>query len=290
MATNLLNRAQISYTDNGTAGSAVSNQTNTTLLDQYTMTVTKEALTNEVRAGDTAAYAVRIENNGAGSIMGITVTDDLGATAGDPAVLSYVDGSVQFYLNGTEIPGTATPDTGGITFAATATLAPGDNLIVMYLAQLADNATTPVTNSVTVTANTSESASAVVTATASTTITPTAYADVTVFKTADKATVMNGDTLTYTFTLMNTGFDAAEGVVFTDAFPAEFTVTSVSYTVDGVTTPVDPSDYDVTVPNTLTLPADGSTLTLSVPAATEAGPGVLTITVIGTISDSVSVE
>ena len=62
MATNLLNRAQVSYTYNGTAGSAVSNQTNTTLLDQYTMTVTKDALVSEVRAGDTAAYAVRLDH------------------------------------------------------------------------------------------------------------------------------------------------------------------------------------------------------------------------------------
>ena len=53
---------------------------------------------------------------------------------------------------------------------------------------------------------------------------------------------------------------------------------------------IDPADYDVTVPNTLTLPSDGSTLALSVPAATEAGPGVLTITVTGTISDTASVK
>ena len=93
MATNLLNRAQISYTYSGNAGTAVSNQTNTTLLDEFTMDVTKEALTEEVRAGDTAAFVVRVDNTGVGTLLGITVTDDLGAEAGVPAELDYVEGS-----------------------------------------------------------------------------------------------------------------------------------------------------------------------------------------------------
>ena len=50
MATSLLNRAQISYTYGGAEGAAVSNQTTTTLVDQYTMTAVKETLTPEVRA------------------------------------------------------------------------------------------------------------------------------------------------------------------------------------------------------------------------------------------------
>lgn len=290
MATSLLNRAQVSYTFNGTTGSAVSNQTNTTLLDEFTMDVTKEALVTEVRAGDTAAYIVRVDNTGAGTLLGITVTDDLGAAACGPAELTYVEGSVEFYVNGDSVEGTATPGTDGITFAVATPLAPGDNLIVVYLARLSETAAEPVTNTATVTANTSETAAAVVTAEASATITPTVFADITVFKAADRATVMNGDTLTYTFTLMNTGAEAATGVEFTDAFPAEFTVTGVSYTVGTVTTPVSPADYDITVPNTLTMPADGSTLELTVPAATEAGPGILTITVTGTVSDVTIIE
>lgn len=290
MATNLLNRAQVSYTYSGNAGTAVSNQTNTTLLDEFTMDVTKEALTEEVRAGDTAAYVVRVDNTGAGTLLGITVTDDLGAAAGAPAELTYVEGSVEFYVNGDSVEGTATPDADGITFAVAIPLTPGDNLLVVYLARLSETATVPVTNTATVTANTSSTAAAVVTAQASVTITPTVFADITIFKAADKATVMNGDTLTYTFTLMNTGAEAATGVVFTDAFPAEFTVTSVSYTVGDVTTPVSPADYTITAPNTLTMPAEASTLALTVPAATEAGPGVMTITVTGTIAETTIIE
>ena len=58
-----------------------------------------------------------------------------------------------------------------------------------------------------ITASADTGEATVVTATASATVTPSTFADVTVFKAADKATVTSGETLTYTFTLMNTGFE-----------------------------------------------------------------------------------
>ena len=159
----------------------------------------------------------------------------------------------------------------------------GDSLMVIYLAEVDEAAAVPITNTATVTANTAAVEKESVIASASATVTPTAFADISIFKAADTDTVVSGDTLTYTFTLMNTGFDAAEDVVFTDAFPAEFGITGVSYTIDGVTTPVDPADYTVSG-NTLTLPAETSALALGVAPATETGPGMTVITVTGTIA------
>lgn len=284
MATSLLNRAQISYTFNGSAASAVSNQTNTTLVNQYTMLAAKTTLTPELRAGNNAAYTVRIENNGAGTLSNISAFDNMGMEAGTVyAPLTYVDGSAVFYLNGTAVSGTATVDTDGVNFVANTELAPGDNLLIFYLAELDTAATAPVSNTVTVTASTDATAAAVITGSDTATVTPVTFADVSIFKTADKDTVVDGDTLTYVFTLMNTGFDAAQAVTLTDAFPAEFTVTSISYTIDGVVTPIANTDYTITDPNTLTVPAAGSALTISVPAATEEGPGITTITVNGII-------
>jgi len=290
MATNLLNRAQISYSyGGGEASSAVSNQTSTTLLDQYTMLVTKTTLKPELRAGSNAAYVVRIENNGAGTLSGITVEDNLGALLGGAPQLEYVEDSAAFYLNGSPVTGTAAASANGVTFSTTEQLEPGSNLIVIYLAQLSEAADATVTNTATVTANTGAAIQAVITETASATVTPVTFANVAIFKSADRDTVVEGDTLVYTFTLMNTGYEAAEAVTLTDAFPTEFSVGSVSLDIGGTETPVTPADYTVTG-NTMTFPAAGSALTVSVPAATEAGPGVTVITVTGTIGNTAVIE
>ena len=284
MATSLLNRAQISYTYGGAEGTAVSNQTNTTLIDQYTMSAAKETLTPEISSGNNAAFYVLVENTGVGTLSGISIEDDLGMMAGaSSAPLSYVENSAVFMKNGEVITGTATTGAAGVTFDTAAELATGDSLTVMYLAEVDEAATVPITNTATVTANTTAVEKESVIASASATVTPTAFADISVFKAADPDTVVSGDTLTYTFTLMNTGYEAADAVTFTDAFPAGFNITDVSYTVDNMTTPVDPADYTVSG-NTLTLPAAGSSLVIGVAAATETGPGTTVITVTGTIS------
>ena len=283
MATSLLNRAQLSYTFNGSAGSAVSNQTNTTLLDQYTITVTKDTLTPEVKAGCNAAYVVRVENNGAGTINEVTVVDNLGGTGSGDAVLTYVDESAKFYLNGTPIEGNAETGDDGVTFTTATPLESGDNLLIFYVATLDSAQTEPVTNTASVTAATSSPTEPTVSGSDTATVTPTTYADVSMIKSADKDTVVSGDTLTYTFALINTGFEAAESITLTDEFPDEFTVTSVSYTANGVTTPVSSDDYTLEG-ETLTLPASSSSLVISVPAATSAGPGLTTITVTGTVA------
>ena len=105
-----------------------------------------------------------------------------------------------------------------------------------------------------------------------------------VYKQADRSTVSVGGALTYTFTLTNTGNEAATGVVMTDALPASFVPNLVQLTVNGATTTFSEGQYS-TDPSThvLTLPTSGGP-SISVPAATENGPGTATITVTGTIT------
>ena len=275
MATELLNRAQITYD-----GSAVilSNQTNTTLVDTNTMEMTKTAVDSSISAGSDAVYVVRLENTGTNNLTGISITDDLGEDE-----LTYVNGTAQFYLNGSPVTGTATPGSGNVVFATTETLEPGDNLIVIYAASTDDDQTCSVTNTVTATATADCSSRAVVTATAEETITIEPEANVSIFKSADQDTVSSGDTLTYTFTLMNTGTADATNVKFTDELPEEFTVQSVSYNTGSGNVPIGPSDYTI-VGNTLTVPSESSSLSGTIPAATSAGPGILTLTVTGTIA------
>ena len=275
MATNLPNRAQLTYD-----GSAVvlSNQTNTTLVDTNTMEMTKKAVDMSVAAGSDAVYVVRLENTGANSLTNISITDDLGMGA-----LTYSENTAQFYINGSSVTGTAAASMGSVVFTTTETLEPGDNFIVVYAASVGADQTEPITNTVTANATAAAPVSAAVTATADETINITAVPNVSIFKSADKDTVTSGDTLTYTFTLMNTGSADAENVKFTDVLPEEFTVQTVSYNTGGQDMPIAPADYTFQ-DNTLTIPSETGTLTLSVPAATSDGPGITTITVTGTIA------
>lgn len=285
MATNLPNRAQVTYTYGNSQETALSNETNTTLLDEFTMEVTKTAVASGIRSGSNAAYILRIDNSGPGTLYNPTITDDLGNSSvnADPP-LKYIEGSAKFYVNGDPAAGTASSSENQIVFSSGAALQPGDNLIVVYAASVDETQEGTITNTITAQANSGSASGALITDTATATITLTPYANISIFKTADKASVVSGDTLTYTFTLMNTGAQAADSISFVDALPSEFTVTSVSYTTNGTTTPIDSTDYSITTPNTLTIPDVGSSLVISVPAATTAGPGITTITVTGTVS------
>lgn len=285
MATNLPNRAQVTYTYGNSQETALSNETNTTLLDEFTMEVTKTAIASGIRSGSNAAYILRIDNSGPGTLYNPTITDDLGNSSvnADPP-LKYIEGSAKFYVNGDPAAGTASSSENQIVFSSGAALQPGDNLIVVYAASVDETQAGTITNTITAQANSGSASGALITDTATATITLTPYANISIFKTADKASVVSGDTLTYTFTLMNTGAQAADSISFVDALPSEFTVTSVSYTTNGTTTPIDSTDYSITTPNTLTIPDVGSSLVISVPAATTAGPGITTITVTGTVS------
>ena len=284
MPTNLPNRASISY--NG-SGVVLSNQTNTTLIDQYTVELTKTPVVDTVIAGGDAVYVISLANTGAGALDGATLTDNLGGTENQ---LSYVDGSAQFYMNGELVTGTATPDADGVVFGYADTIIPGDNLLVIYAASVGIAQTGTITNTVTADVPTAEQTQRIIVAQASATITITPVANVSIFKAASADTVQIGDTLTYTFTLMNTGSEAAENINFTDALPEQFNVTSVSYTVDGTETPIADTDYTIEAPNTLIIPADGSTLEIDIPAATEEGPGITTITVTGTINGGSTIQ
>ncbi|MBR0089880.1 MAG: DUF11 domain-containing protein [Clostridia bacterium] len=284
MPTNLPNRASISY--NG-SGVVLSNQTNTTLIDQYTVELTKTPVVDTVIAGGDAVYVISLANTGAGALDGATLTDNLGGTE---TPLSYVDGSAQFYMNGELVTGTATPDADSIVFGYADTITPGDNLLVIYAASVGIAQTGTITNTVTADVPTAEQTQRIIVAQASATITITPVANVSIFKAASADTVQIGDTLTYTFTLMNTGSETAENINFTDALPEQFYVTSVSYTVDGTETPIADTDYTIEAPNTLIIPADSSTLEIDIPAATEEGPGITTITVTGTINGGSTIQ
>jgi len=280
MATSLSNQANISYTySSGGSGSAVSNTTTTTLLDEYSITATKTSFTDTYREGTNLAYLIRIENNGTGTLYSVTAQDDLGQGA-----LSYVDNSAvliigdEYYV----ISPSAVSET--LTFILPIPLAPGEVAFIGYLANVSvapSGENTDITNTTDVTARSGSATGEEISVTPapSATVTQESYAEVAILKEADKSTVNPGDTLTYTFTLTNTGNEDAQGVVLSDTLPQGFTVTNVQSVTNGIVTTYDETDYSIDeTTNTLTLPIVSSGVTITVPAQS-----VTTIIIGGTV-------
>ena len=288
MPTNLNNQASVTYSYSaGGTGSANSNMTTTTLLDEYSLSAAKSSLLSSYRPGENLTYMLNLENNGSGALYNVTVTDDLGA-AGGTAPLSYVNGSAVLLINSMYYTINPTVGDNGLTFVLPVPLQPQAVAYIIYVATVDEDlpsTTGNIVNTATITANEGSTSGNLLTVNPSPTATVTAesYADVSIYKEADKATVNTGDTLTYTFTLTNTGNETAEGVRMTDVLPESFSVSSIQSITNGVVTTYAAQDYTIGSGNELVLPAEGAPVTISVPAATDDGAGITTIVVTGTV-------
>ena len=289
MPTPITNQATINYTyGNNIPGTSTSNIATTTLLDPTSLSATKTALVGNYRPGDNITYMVRVVNNGTEAMNNIVVTDDLGsATAVDP--LDYVAGSAAVYRNCVQDASITPTVTGGNLVFTIPTLAAGESVMLLYVTKVTGNAGTASGSQITNTAAVTSGAYTVTPA-PSATITAANYANVQVFKTASPDTVASGDTLSYTFDLINSGNAPASNVVLTDTLSTNYTPTGVSLEQNGVITPIAAAYYTfnqatglLTVPNT----AAGAPV-ITVPSATVAGPGIIRLVVTGTVNAPVT--
>lgn len=282
MATILENRANISYSYNGSQGrpGAESNTTSTVLVEPCSVTLTKSPLYASYRSGDTVSFVVRAENTGSAALEGVTFSDNLGS---DAAVkpLTYVSDSLRVYVDGA--PVTVTPSqSGGLSFTLASALLPGSSVIAVYSA-VTDSDSASVTNTVTMTATGAAPAGCAINQTAESTVTAVSYANLSIYKSASADTVTSGEQLSYTFTIMNGGSAEATDVVLTDTLPSVFSVQTVSVTDASGTRVYGAGEYSVdAATNTITLPnTAGEPITVA--AATDSGPGIATVTVTGKV-------
>ena len=282
MAT-ITNQANLTYTYGTTTATVASNIAETEWA--AALDAEKRVLEEAYREGSTLTYLISLTNSAAAPVEDLVITDNLGAFtpagAGAPVVPLTFAGNATLFIDGVfseELTPTPAPE--GIRFTIPSIPA-NANALLIY--QTTANAFAPLAagSEITNTATIGETEPLTVSAT----VPVAAYADVSVEKEMRPNPITDGDTLTATFTIENRGNTEATGLVLTDDFL--ITLSDVAATVNGA--PLTDFTFESDL---LTLPAEGSGTTLSVPAATftqddtgaiSVTPGVLTVVITGTV-------
>lgn len=285
MAT-FFNQATLSF-----GGNVVnSNTTEAELLSG--LSITKTAVNTTYEAGGSVVYVVTVTNMGGSAYNGLTVTDDLGAytTAGGTTAvpLTYVDGSILYYLNGTQQPAPTVTAVGNLEISDI-NLPPDSTATFIYEARVNEFAPIAEESVITNTASTNGGAGVGVISD-SATIEVNEAPVLTIAKAVCPAVVTDNGQLTYTIIVQNLGNTpviATDNVIINDTFNpilSDITVTlngaplteGAGYTYNEATGEFATTDGTVTVPAATYVqdPVTGVITTT---------PGVATLTVSGTV-------
>ena len=254
--------------------------------------LSKTAITGTYSAGGNLVYTITLGNMGTSPYNALTVTDDLGSYSlpGGATVvpLTYVDGSLVYYLNGVLQPAPAVSSVSNLEISGI-NLPAGSTATFIYEAVANEFAPIGAGASITNTASTDGGAGVGI-ITASATVVVSEAPQLTIAKAVCPATVNDNGTLTYTLIVQNLGnipVVATDGVIVSDIFNpvlSNITVTlngeplaeNIGYTYNETTGEFSTTDGTVTVP-AATYTQDGVTGTVTTT------PGVTVITVTGTV-------
>lgn len=262
MPTSFTNQANLSYNNQITNSNIVSG------VLQEVLSVSKSAISGDYRQGDTVTYAVSVINSGTTAFNNLTLSDNLGAyasgtAAGTVTPLTFINGSVVLYTNGTPRQTTAPIVSSTAPLTITGLNVPaGGNILLLYSANANQYApqgmASSITNMVTLSGG-----GLVTPITAASSTNANAAARLSVVKSLNPTTVVANQPMTYTFTIQNTGATAtttADNLILNDVFDPILDITSV--TLNGVAL-TENTDYTynnatgafATVANRITVPA-----------------------------------
>lgn len=219
------NVATVTYTSGVFSGSSLSNSLSVPFF-QPVISLAKSGSTANATVGDTISYTLTVTNTGNYG-ANLTFTDNV------PAGTSFVPNSV--LVNGLPLP-LADPSTG----IQAGVLAAGATTIVIF-SVVVNSLTTPQllvnqgTANYTFTLPDGRTLNGSVLS--NTVSIPVSAPEVVVTKTTTTTATTNGDTVTYSVTVLNAGIAAVSNAVFNDALPAGTAFVPGSVFVDGVQQP-----------------------------------------------------
>jgi uncharacterized repeat protein (TIGR01451 family) len=204
-----------------------------------TVRMTKTALIDTYDAGSVLTYIVNIANDGETPLSNLTFTDDLGAYSEGSVTytpLSYVDGSMKVFADGTEQPAPVVTGETDLTAEGIDVPANGSTTLI-YAARVNEYAplgedeegdAETIVNTASLTGVGIAQA-----VTASATVSADVTPDLTIAKSICPSAVTENSRVTYTFVIANTGGETAEedGVVLTDTFNP--VLTDLAVTMNG---------------------------------------------------------
>ena len=242
-----------------------SNTVTTQILSLYDLTATKEALLDTYTPNQTITYVTRVENTGSASLYNLTVVDDLAK-----GLTQYVDNSVEGYLNGTPIEVNVQITNNAVIFTIDNVINPNDNVLIIFETTTPTTRPDVLTNTQTITANGGSTTGPIVAVTPnpSATVTLANYVTLDITKAVDKTSIYSGESLVYTFKIVNRGNETATNVTFNDIFPTGYKINSIILKTPDSPDPIiyDPGTYvqftTLRIDN-LVIPVGTSTLTVT---------------------------
>ncbi len=278
------NQAQLFYNNNVTNSNIAVGE----ILE--VLSATKTAVRDEYGQNDNVTYVISIINSGNIAFTGLTVTDNLGAyTLGTntPVPLTYLDGTIQYYVNGVLQAAPAVTSGTNLTISGINVPANG-NVTLIYETRTNQFAPLDATGSITNTAVISGAGIQPITVTE--TITAVEEPNLTITKSISPVPVTENGVLTYTFLIQNSGnapATAADLAVITDTFDPILSNLNVSFNGTAWTagtnyTYDETSGLFATTAGQITVPAATYTQDPTTGAYTIT-PGVSTLVVSGTV-------
>lgn len=279
------NKATLTYNNGSTDSNIVTGEL------AEVLSATKTALETDYDTDRPITYLVSIVNSGATAVTGLTATDNLGEYTfgtGNLTPLTYVDGSLRYYVNGVLQPAPTVTVTEPLTVTGISVPANG-NALLIYKAY--PNSFAPLGTAAEVTNTAIISGAALPNdVLAIATVAHADDPDLSITKTLSPETVTENSEITYTFVIQNRGAaaaDAADNVAITDTFNP--VLSNITVTLDNAVL-AEGTDYTYdettgvfrTVAGRITVPAAD----FSSDAATgawSAAPGVAVLKVTGNI-------
>lgn len=258
---NISHQATLLYNNTKTNSNTVKTQ----ILSLYDLSATLTPLLENYTPGNCITYISRIENTGSAAVYNLKIIDDLGK-----GTLNYITESAKAFINGNPVPVKSQINNDNITFIISNVLNPKDNVIIIFDVTSSMSNPASITTTQTILGNGGSLTGSTVEAVfqPKATVTLADYVSLNITKLASSDSIYDGDELSYTFEMTNSGNNCARDVTFSDTFPSGYKINSITLLPANSPTPItyDPATHlikNVLTISHLTLPVGTSILTVS---------------------------